>query len=153
MILISSYVFGSIIMKFGANSINWFTSIKLVSLKKLLAVLFGIVLLMATGISYASEQRGAQMVEELQQQLNLSDEQIKDFQQINTDFAEQLKLLRLKDASRFSKIRSFKEIAKNKDKQLKSILTEPQYEEYLVIQKEKKAELMQLVKQQRTAKP
>ena len=105
----------------------------------------------ATVSSTASEQNAADLLGEFQQQLNLNDQQLAEFKDINIAFAQQLQQLREKEQSRFSKIRSFKEISKNKDQQLKSLLSEEQYQDYLTLQKQKKTELKKTLKAQRAA--
>lgn len=63
--------------------------------------------------------------------LNLTDEQLPKFEAIAKKYGDQLMKLRDSDASKFSKYRKMKSIKKNRNKEMKELLTEEQYEHYL----------------------
>lgn len=73
---------------------------------------------------------------EYSERLNLTEEQRPKFIEITQKYTGQLKALKDSSKSRFSKYRDYKKIVKNRNKEMKALLSSQQYEVYLEVQKE-----------------
>ncbi len=73
---------------------------------------------------------------EYRDRLNLTENQKPKFIEITKKYTTQLKDLKNSSKSRFSKYRAYKKIQKNRNKEMKDLLTSEQYKVYLEIQKE-----------------
>jgi len=82
----------------------------------------------------------AQIVEDVEK-LNLSDSQKQPYKDIAIKYAKQLRNLKNSNSGRFAKYRKFKSIIKAKNKEMKMVLSKPQYQIYLDTQ-EKRIEAM-----------
>jgi Spy/CpxP family protein refolding chaperone len=111
-----------------------------------------ITVLLAT-ISLITHRAGAQskMTEEqkkeakaryeaYKQKLDLTEEQSKKVDAINTVFFEGLAGLKNSDASKLSKYKKYKALRNEKDKQMKEVLTKEQFKTYKAYQAEMKEE-------------
>lgn len=74
------------------------------------------------------------------QQLNLSEQQATQVETINRTYFEGLSGLKTSRESRFSKLRTYKELSSHRDKQMKQVLSREQYALYQQYQKEVKEE-------------
>ncbi|WP_459212233.1 hypothetical protein [Aquimarina rhabdastrellae] len=70
------------------------------------------------------------------ERLALEEHQRDPFFEISKKYGTQLRSLKNSSQSRFSKYRAYKEIQKNKNREMKTLLSSHQYEVYLDIQKE-----------------
>jgi len=68
--------------------------------------------------------------------LQLSEEQKPEFEEITKKYAKQMIALRDSNSSRMSKYKKMKSIRKNKDAEMKSLLSKDQYKAYLENQEE-----------------
>ena|ERR1700754_2224478 len=83
-----------------------------------------------------------------QDSLNLSAEQSKKVEAINTEFKEGLRSLQSSGASKLQKYKKFKSLRSNKNRQMKDVLTKEQYKIYQANQAKKKEEFMENRKDQ-----
>ena len=116
-------------------------------MKKLFTIAFGLVLLLAVeGVQAQSKMTEEQKeearakYEAYQEKLALTDEQAPKVEEINLTFYEGLSELRNSNASRLKKYRKFKELDSQRDKDMKAILTDDQYETYQEFKKESRDE-------------
>lgn len=70
------------------------------------------------------------------QALKLSDDQKSKFEDIQMKYFDQMVAIRDSDAGRMSKMKSLKAIQKSKNEEVKAIMNEQQFEQYLELQKE-----------------
>lgn len=73
--------------------------------------------------------------------LGLSDGQIPKFQEITRKYSKQLMTLRDSDNSRFTKYKTYRSIIKNRNEEMKVVLSEKQFELYQEIQEELQKEM------------
>ncbi len=116
-------------------------------MKKLLKFTFALLLLAIAGVSQAQsnmtdeqKEEARQKYEAYQEKLNLTDEQAPLVEEINLKFYEGLSELRNSSASRLSKYRKFKGLDSDRDKGMKSVLTNEQYKVYQEFKKENREE-------------
>ena len=108
--------------------------------------LFFALFLIGTNTTFA-QSKGANLTEEQKEEvkknveeyaaaLHLSEVQKPKFEEITKKYAKQMKALKDSGGSRMSKFRKMKSIRKNKDAEMKSLLSKGQYEIYLEKQEE-----------------
>ena len=86
-----------------------------------------------------SDEQKAQMAQNMEaffDVLDLSDEQKTEFKAISQKYAKQMISVRDSDSSKMSKYKKVKSIRKNRNAEMKKVLTEEQYDAYLVKQEE-----------------
>lgn len=76
-----------------------------------------------------------------QEDLNLSKEQQPKVDEINKNYFEGLKKIRMSNTTRMEKFRTYKNLSSERDKELKKVLNENQYERYKEFQKEVKSNI------------
>lgn len=81
--------------------------------------------------------------EQYKQKLNLTNDQSKKVDAINTTYFEGIAELKKNDASKLSKYRRFKSLSSDRDKKMKEVLTKEQYKIYKQQQEERKEEFKQ----------
>lgn len=88
--------------------------------------------------SLSDEQKAelAQSMEEFNKLLQLTEEQKPDFEAITKKYAKQMKAVKEEGGSKYSMYRKVKSIQKNKNAEMKKLLTKDQYEAYLEKQEE-----------------
>ena len=79
--------------------------------------------------------------------LDLSEDQRIEYQEITMKYGEQMKALRSSDKSKMSRFKEMKSIRKNKDEEMRNLLTDEQFEIY----KEQQQEMQQKMKEKRKA--
>ncbi len=89
-----------------------------------------------TELSDEQKEELTQNMEEFLEVLNLSEEQKPEFEAITKKYAEQMKAVKEDGGSNFSMYRKVKSIRKNKNSEMKKLLSEDQYEIYLEKQEE-----------------
>ncbi|MEM1321596.1 MAG: hypothetical protein AAGG75_15165 [Bacteroidota bacterium] len=89
-------------------------------------------------VSLTDEQKEemAQRLEEYAEALNLSEEQKPEFITITKQYAEQMKAVKESGGGKYKKYKKVKAIQKDKNAEMKKLLSEDQYEVYLEKQKE-----------------
>ena len=112
---------------------------------KVLSIFFAIFFL-GTNISFAQAQEMeltdeqkeemAQNLEEFNEVLKLSEEQKTEFAAITKKYAKQMKAVKDEGGSKLSMYKKVKSIRKDRNKEMKGVLTEEQYDAYLEKQKE-----------------
>ena len=80
-------------------------------------------------------------IEEYTAALNLTEDQKPKFESITKRYAEQLQALKDGGGSKFKKYKKVKSISKNKDAEMKTILSKDQYKVYMEKQEEMKKNL------------
>ncbi|WP_127126361.1 hypothetical protein [Pseudoflavitalea rhizosphaerae] len=85
--------------------------------------------------------------EEYKAKLNLSDTQQEKVKAINTTYFEGLASLKESGGSKLSRLKTLRKITDEKDKQMKTVLDEGQYETYKKMQKEMREEFKKKRKQ------
>ena len=86
-----------------------------------------------------SDEQKAQMAQNMEaffDVLDLTDEQKTEFKAISQKYAKQMISVRDSDSSKMSKYKKVKSIRKNRNAEMKKVLTEEQYDAYLVKQEE-----------------
>jgi hypothetical protein len=96
-----------------------------------------------SGLTDEQKQEARARYEEYKQQLNLTEEQSKQVDAVNTTYFEGLAQLKKSDASRLSKYKKFKSLSADRDKQMKAILNKEQYKTYKQQQEQRKEEFKQ----------
>ena len=116
-------------------------------MKKLLKITFGLAFIVFAGstqaqskMTEAQKEEARARYEAYQEKLALTDEQAPRIEEINLAFYEGLSELRNSDASRLSKYRKFKDLDSKRDKDMKAVLTDDQYETYQEFKKENREE-------------
>lgn len=92
---------------------------------------------------FTAEQK-AQFEEQLASyldELDLSEDQTEKFKEISRRYAGQMKSLKESDKSRLSKYKELKSIQKNKNEEMKTLLSEEQYQIYEKMQEEMKKKM------------
>ena len=89
-----------------------------------------------TNITEEQKEEIKKNIEEYAVALSLSGDQRNIFEEITKKYAKQMKALKDSGGSRMSKFRKMKSIRKNKDAEMKSLLSQGQYEIYLEKQEE-----------------
>ena len=112
---------------------------------KVLSIFFAIFFL-GTNINFAQAQEMeltdeqkeemAQNLEEFNEVLKLSEEQKTEFAAITKKYAKQMKAVKDEGGSKLSMYKKVKSIRKDRNKEMKGVLTEEQYDAYLEKQKE-----------------
>lgn len=74
-------------------------------------------------------------------ELDLSEDQTEKFKEISRRYAGQMKSLKESDKSRLSKYKELKSIQKNKNEEMKTLLSEEQYQIYEKMQEEMKKKM------------
>lgn len=100
----------------------------------------------ASAQSGMTEQQKAEAkarYQELKQKLNLTDDQSKKVDAINTTWFEGIAELKRSNQSRLAKRNKFKSLNNARDKQMKDVLTKEQFRTYKANQKEMKEEFKQ----------
>lgn len=116
---------------------------KLVMLMLFLAATF-VCLTAQTRQSKLSEEQKQELkakMEAYKAKLNLSPEQETKVEDINMNYLEALSNLKSEGGSKLSKYKKFKQASSDKDKQMKAVLNNDQYETYKQQQKEMKQEI------------
>lgn len=85
--------------------------------------------------------------EEYKAKLNLSEEQQEKVRAINTTYFEGLASLKESGGSRLSKLKTYRKMSDEKDRQMKTVLDAKQYETYKAMQKEMREEFRNRRKQ------
>jgi Spy/CpxP family protein refolding chaperone len=114
----------------------------------LLLALLSILLVPAStfGQSQVSEDQKKETLERYKSNmalLNLTEDQKPKVQAIETEFFDAISSLRNSDGSRMEKYKTFKTISKNRDKQMKDVLTKEQYRVFKDNQEQTKKNLRQ----------
>lgn len=121
----------------------------MIAMKKLMMLTL---LLTVTFVNGRSQTRQSKLSEEQKQELkakieaykvklNLSPEQETKVEDINMNYFEALSKLKSEDGSKLSKYKKFKQANSDKDRQMKAVLNNEQYETYKQQQKEMKQEI------------
>ena len=121
---------------------------------KILSLFFAL-LLIGTNTTFA-QSRAANLTEEQKEEitknleeyataLHLSEEQKPKFEEITRKYAKQMKAVKDSGGRRMSKYKKVKSIRKNKDAEMKSLLSKDQYKVYL----EKQEEMQKKMKERR----
>lgn len=76
------------------------------------------------------------------ERLALREDQKVSFREISKKYAEQLREVRTSSLDRAQKFEKIKEIQTNKNAEMKTLLSEPQFKVYLEMQDERKAKVM-----------
>lgn len=123
-------------------------SLKILSL--FLALFFistNMIIAQSKGANLTEEQKEElkKNLEEYAAALNLSEEQKPQFEEITKKYADQMKVVKDSGGSRLSKFRKVKSIRKNKNKEMKKLLSKEQYEVYL----DKQEEMQKKMKEKR----
>jgi hypothetical protein len=85
--------------------------------------------------------------EEYKAKLNLTEAQQEKVKDINTTYFEGLASLKESGGSKLSKLKTFRKMSDEKDKQMKTVLDASQYETYKTMQKEMREEFKNRRKQ------
>ena len=92
----------------------------------------------------APAERARAQTEMMADTLDLGGEQQDRLLAVNLNYAEKTEAVISSGDGRFQKLRKFRALQKDKDKEVKGILTEAQYDRWTEIRKEKKAELKKM---------
>ncbi len=103
-----------------------------------LATIFFVVNLSAQDTRQMDEQTYQAFLEEQITAMELTEEQRDEFILISDKYRAKVDELRIQDISRFSKLKKVKGLMKEKDKEVKALVNEDQYETYLSLRKEKR---------------
>lgn len=98
-----------------------------------------------TKLTDEQKEQMAQNMEEFQEALNLSEKQKPEFEAITKKYAGQMIAVRDGGGSRYSKYKKVKAIRKNRNAEMKKLLSKEQYEAYL----EKQEEMQKKMKEKR----
>jgi len=90
----------------------------------------------ATNLTEEQKEEIKKNLEEYAAALHLSEEQKPQFEEITKKYAEQMKAVKDSGGRRMSKFKKVKSIRKNKDAEMKSLLSKDQYKVYLEKQEE-----------------
>lgn len=93
-----------------------------------------------------SDEQKAQMEEQLEvylQKLDLTEEQKLKFEEITEKYGKQMRGLQESNKSRLTKYKEYKSIVTNKNEEMRSILSIPQYEIYVEIQEEMRQKMIE----------
>ena len=90
----------------------------------------------AINLTDGQKEELAKNMEEFFEVLNLSEEQKPEFESITKKYAKQMKAVKEDGGGKFKKYRKVKSIQKDKNSEMKKLLSEEQYEVYLEKQKE-----------------
>lgn len=113
-------------------------------MKKLITLIACIFLLAGTALraqtKMTEEQRKEALAkyEELKTKLNLSEEQEKKVETINSEFIDGLAALKSSGGSKIAKFRKFSDLRSKRDAQMKEVLNEDQYKDFKKFQAEMK---------------
>lgn len=99
----------------------------------------------ATKLTDEQKEELAQNMEEFLEVLNLSEDQKPEFETITKKYAEQMQAVKDGGGSKFSMYRKVKSIWKDKNSEMKKLLSKDQYEAYL----EKQEEMQEKMKEKR----
>jgi hypothetical protein len=91
-----------------------------------------------------NNNRKEEMIEQMKiakERLSLSEQQEFTFREITKRYAAKLKEIKNSDGSKRDKFKKLKDIKEAKDAEMKSFLSEEQYNTYLQLQEERKAEM------------
>lgn len=99
----------------------------------------------ATKLTDEQKEQMAQNMEEFQKVLNLSEKQKPEFEAITKKYAGQMMALRDGGGSKYSKYKKVKSISRNRNAEMKKLLSKEQYEAYL----EKQEEMQEKMKEKR----
>jgi len=118
-------------------------------MKSLKLLIIGLFILVSSNVVTAqgqgpSEEQKAQMAEEMEAfvaTLNLTEDQKTEFKSINDKYRVQMEEVRDSGSGKFSKMRKLKSINKDKNKEVKAILNDDQYDLYLVQQEKMKKKM------------
>ena len=114
---------------------------------KILCLFFALCLIGTTTNTTFAQSRGANLTEQQKEKikknleeyaavLHLSEEQKPKFKEITKKYAKQMKAVKDSGGSRMSKYRKVTSIRKNKDAEMKQLLSKDQYKVYLEKQEE-----------------
>ncbi len=92
------------------------------------------------------EEQIAQSLEEYFSAMDLSEEQKSEFEAITRKYAEQMQAVNEKEGSKMQKFQQVRAIRKNKDAEMKKLLSKDQYQIYL----EKQEEIQKKMKDNRS---
>ena len=90
----------------------------------------------ATNLTEEQKEEIKTKLEEYANALNLSEDQRPEFEEITMKYAKQLQAVKDSGGRRMSKFKNVKSIRKNKDAEMKSLLSKDQYKVYLKKQEE-----------------
>ena len=96
----------------------------------------------ADNLTEEQEEEIKRNIEEYTAALALSEDQRPKFEEITKKYANQMKALKDSGGSRMSKFKKMKSIRKNKDAEMKSLLSKGQYSIYLEKQEEMRKKMM-----------
>ena len=99
----------------------------------------------ATNLTEEQKEEIKKNLEAYAAALHLSEEQKPKFEEITKKYAEQMKAVKDSDGRPMSKFKKVKSIRKNKDADMKSLLSKDQYKVYL----EKQKEIQKKIKERR----
>ena len=102
----------------------------------------------AANLTEGQKEEIKKNLEEYNVTLHLSEAQKPKFEEITKRYAKQMKAVKDSGGSRMSKYRKVKSIRKNKDAEMKSLLSKNQYKVYL----EKQEEMQKKMRERRKAK-
>jgi len=108
-----------------------------------LFILAGSTVAIAQGQGPTEEQK-AQMAEEMESfvaSLNLTEDQKTEFKSINEKYRVQMEAVRDSGSGKMSKMRKLKSISKDKNKEVKAIFNDDQYDRYLAQQEKMKKKM------------
>lgn len=102
----------------------------------------------ATNLTEEQKEEIKKNLEEYAAALHLSEEQKPKFEEITKKYAKQMKAVKDSGGRRINKYRKVKSIRKNKDAEMKQLLSKDQYKGYL----EKQEEMQKKMKERRKGK-
>ncbi len=102
----------------------------------------------ATNLTEAQKEEIKKNIEEYSTALDLSEEQKPKFEEITKKYAKQMKAVKDSGGRPMSKFKKVKSIRKNKDAEMKQLLSKDQYKVYL----EKQEEMQKKMKERRKGK-
>ena len=120
------------------------------NLLKILSLFFALLLIgtnttfaqsRATNFTEEQKEEIKKNLEEYSAALNLSEEQKPKFEEITKKYAKQMKAVKDSGGRRMSKYKKVKSIRKNKDAEMKPLLSKDQYKVYKEKQKEMKKQM------------
>ncbi|MEN0006038.1 MAG: hypothetical protein AAF798_17945 [Bacteroidota bacterium] len=92
-------------------------------------------------VSEEQKQEMKQNMEALAAELNLTEEQKTEFKAITQKYAAKMMEVRDSGSSKWKKYKAVQKIGKERNQEMKTLLTEEQYEVYLEKQKERQAKM------------
>lgn len=107
----------------------------------IIAIFLGSVITAAaqsTNSTKTPEERAKTLTEKMKTTLSLTDEQYPKIEAINLKYAEKNQSLRSSSKGKLSKYKSLKSSLKDRDKEMKKVLTPEQYEKYKEMMEEMK---------------